>query len=84
MIKKILYGIWTFSLQKGWNWIWSKTEVDEKAIAVAKEVKRRAELAYEEAADVVDAVKEVGNQAGDVIDAVKGKKRRGRKPKNNG
>ena len=84
MIKKILYGIWTFSLQKGWNWIWSKTEIDEKAIAVAKEVKRRAELAYEEGADVVDAVKEVGNQAGDVIDAVKGKKRRGRKPKNNG
>lgn len=72
MIKKFLYAIWTFSLQKGWNWIWSKTTVDEKAIAVAKEVKRRAEIAAEELEDVVVESK-------DVISAVKGETKKRKK-----
>lgn len=72
MIKNFLYAIWTFSLQKGWNWIWSKTTVDEKAIAVAKEVKRRAEIAAEELEDVVVESK-------DVISAVKGETKKRKK-----
>jgi len=72
MIKKILYAIWTFSLQKGWNWIWSKTTVDEKAIAVAKEVKRRAEIAAEELEDVVVESK-------DVVSAIKGETKKRKK-----
>ena len=72
MIKKFLYAIWTFSLQKGWNWIWSKTTVDEKAIAVAKEVKRRAEIAAEELEDVAVEAK-------DVISAVKGETKKRKK-----
>ncbi len=72
MIKKFLYAVWTFSLQKGWNWIWSKTTVDEKAIAVAKEVKRRAEIAAEELEDVVVESK-------DVISAVKGETKKRKK-----
>ena len=76
MIKKIAYGIWTFSLQKGWNWIWSKTTVDEKAIAVAKAVKRRAEIAAEELEDVKEAVQDVVQESKDVVNAVKGKPKR--------
>ena len=72
MFKKFLYAIWTFSLQKGWNWIWSKTTVDEKAIAVAKEVKRRAEIAAEELEDVAVEAK-------DVISAVKGETKKRKK-----
>lgn len=76
MIKKFLYAIWTFSLQKGWNWMWSKTTVDERAIAVAKEVKRRAEIAAEELEEVKEAVKDVAKESKDVVDAVKGKPKR--------
>lgn len=72
MIKKFLHAVWTFSLQKGWNWIWSKTTVDEKAIAVAKEVKRRAEIAAEELEDVAVEAK-------DVISAVKGETKKRKK-----
>jgi len=72
MIKKFLYAVWTFSLQKGWNWIWSKTTVDEKAIAVAKEVKRRAEIAAEELEDVVVESK-------DVVSAIKGETKKRKK-----
>jgi len=64
VIKLIFKVIWTISLQNiflwlgmAWKWAWSKTEVDEKAIAVAKEVKRRAENAADEMGDVVDALK---------------------------
>lgn len=81
MFKRILHSIWTFSLQKGWNWIWSKTTIDEEAIRVAKVVKSRAEAAVTELIDVKDAIKEVGNQLGDVTNAIKGEKRKGRKPK---
>ena len=81
MFKKILSGIWNFSLKKGWNWVWSKTDIDEKAVATVKEIKKRYKLTAQELADVADAIKEVGNQIGDLDDAATGKKRRGRKPK---
>tara|TARA_R100000734_G_C3282935_1_gene76175 strand:+ start:521 stop:844 length:324 start_codon:yes stop_codon:yes gene_type:complete len=64
-----------------WTWIWSKTEIDEKVVAGAKEVKKRAKAVKEEIKDVGKAIKEVGNQVGDVGDAIKGKSRKGRKPK---
>ena len=62
-----------------WNYIWSKTTVDEKAVATVKEIKRRYKLTAEELADVAKAIKEVGNQIGDIDDAVAGKARKGRK-----
>ena len=62
-----------------WALLWSKTEIDEKAIAALDEIKRRYKLTSDEVADVVKAVKEVGNQVGDISGALKGKKRRGRK-----
>ena len=51
-----------------WKALWSKTTIDEKAIATAQEL-----------ADVADAIKEVGNQIGDIDDAIAGKARKGRK-----
>lgn len=57
MFKKLLYAIWTFSLEKAWNWIWSKTEIDEKAIEVVEEIQYRKVLVKEELKDVVNAVK---------------------------
>ena len=62
-----------------WNYMWSKTSIDEKAIDTVKEIKRRYKLTTQELADVAQAIKEVGNQIGDIDDAVKGKERRGRK-----
>jgi hypothetical protein len=79
MIKKFLYALWTFSLQKGWNWIWSKTTVDEKAIAVAKEVKRRAEIAAEELEDVKDSLKDAIEESKDIASAVKGETKKRKK-----
>ena len=64
-----------------WNHLWSKTSVDEKAIATIKEIKKRYKLTAQELKDVADAVKEVGNQLGDIDDALKGKARKGRKTK---
>jgi len=61
-----------------WKKLWSKTEVDDKIIAAAKEGKARVKRMGEELSDVGDSLKEVANQAGDVVDAAKGKKRRGR------
>ena len=83
MLKKILQGIWNFSPKKGWEWIWSKTTVDEKAAEIVDEVKERVAVVKEEIKDVKDAVKEVVDQAEDVVEAVKGKRRRGR-PKKSG
>jgi len=62
-----------------WNLLWSKTSIDEKAIATVKEIKKRYKLTAKELADVAIAIKEVGNQLGDIDDAIKGKKRKGRK-----
>jgi len=64
-----------------WNYVWSKTSVDEKAIATIKEIKKRYKLTAQELKDVADAVKEVGNQLGDIDDALKGGARKGRKTK---
>ena len=68
-------------LKRWWTKLWSKTTVDEKAIATVKEVKRRAKNVGQELSDVGSAMKEVGNQLGYVGAAVKGKKRKGRKRK---
>ncbi len=81
MLKKIAKGIWTFSLEKGWKWVWSKTTIDEKVEAAVEEIDRRFDNVKTEMKDVADAAKEVGNQIGDVADAVAGKKRRGRPKK---
>ena len=62
-----------------WTLLWSKTTVDEKAVATVKEIKRRYKLTAQELADGAVAIKEVGNQIGDIDDAVKGRKRKGRK-----
>jgi hypothetical protein len=64
-----------------WNYIWSKTTVDEKAIATVKEIQKRYKLTVTELKDVADAIKEVGNQIGDIDDALAGKARKGRKTK---
>ena len=65
-----------------WDWVFSKTTIDEKVVATVKETKKRVKAVKEEIKDVAEAVKEVGNQAGDIADAVKGKARKGRKKKN--
>tara|TARA_B100000768_G_scaffold93851_1_gene87785 strand:- start:1821 stop:2132 length:312 start_codon:yes stop_codon:yes gene_type:complete len=62
-----------------WVLLWSKTSIDEKAIATVKEIKKRYKLTAEELADVAKAMKEVGNQLGDIDEAVRGKARKGRK-----
>jgi|TARA_R110002020_G_scaffold213592_1_gene420483 chromosome segregation ATPase len=62
-----------------WKALWSKTTIDEKAIATIKEVKKRAKLTTQELQDVVKAFKEVGNQIGDIDNALKGEARKGRK-----
>jgi len=62
-----------------WNYIWSKTTVDEKAIATVKEIKRRYKLTSDELRDVANAIKEVGKQVGDIDNALKGEERKGRK-----
>jgi|TARA_R110000744_G_scaffold85372_10_gene166843 hypothetical protein len=41
-IKRFFYLLWTGSLQDIWVYLWSKTTIDEKTIAVAKETKSRA------------------------------------------
>lgn len=81
MLKKIANGVWTFSLKKGWDWVWSKTTIDEKVEAVVEEAGERLDAMKQEVKDVAKAVKEVGNQIGDVADAAAGKKRRGRPKK---
>jgi len=62
-----------------WNYIWSKTTVDEKAIATVKEIKRRYKLTSDELRDVAKAIKEVGSQIGDIDNALRGEERKGRK-----
>jgi len=42
MIKRFFCLLWTCSLQDVWVYLWSKTSVDEKTIAVVKETKSRA------------------------------------------
>ena len=64
-----------------WACLWAKTTIDDKAIAIVKEIKKRGKLTAKELSDVAAAIKEVGNQLGDIDDAVKGKARKGRKKK---
>lgn len=68
-------------LRRLWNWLLSKTTVDEQIVEVVEEVKERVHRIKEEVADVKNAAKEIANQAGDVVDAAKGKKRKGRPKK---
>ena len=68
-------------LKDMWALLWSKTNIDEKAIATVKEIKKRYKLTTQELADVAKAIKEVGNQIGDIDDAIAGKERKGRKKK---
>ena len=62
-----------------WVLLWSKTEVDEKAIATLKEVQKRYKLTVQEIEDVASAMKEVANQIDDIPGALKGEARKGRK-----
>ena len=78
--KKLLHVIWTYGPQDYWRAVWSRTSVDEKAIAALNEVKKRYDLTVDELVDVVKAIGEVGDQLGDIPAAVKGKARKGRKP----
>ena len=73
LIKKFVKDVWAY--------LWSKTTVDEKAVATVKEIKKRYKLTTQELADVAKAIKEVGNQIGDIDDAIAGKERKGRKKK---
>ena len=65
-----------------WNYLWSKTSIDEKAVATVNEIKKRYNLTAQELQDVASAIKEVGNQIGDINNALKGNERKGRKAKN--
>ena len=68
-------------LKDMWSYLLGKTEVDEKIIATAKDVKKRYKLTMQELQDVAKAINNVGDQLEDVGDALKGKSRKGRKPK---
>ena len=46
------------------NLLWSKTNIDEKAIATVKEIKKRYKLTAKELQDVAKAIKEVGVDRG--------------------
>ena len=73
LTKKYLKDIWVL--------LWSKTKVDEKAIATLKEVQKRYKLSVQEIEDVAAAMKEVVNQIDDIPGALKGNGRKGRKTK---
>ena len=62
-----------------WNYMWSKTDVDEKVISTLEEIQKRYKLTAKELADVGNAIKQVGNQIDDIPAALAGKKRKGRK-----
>ena len=64
-----------------WNYLWSKTSIDEKTINTINEIKRRYKLTSDEFRDVAKAIKEVGNQLGDIDNALRGEERKGRKSK---
>ena len=71
LTKKYLKDVWVL--------LWSKTEVDEKAIATLKEVQKRYQLTVQEIEDVASAMKQVANQIEDIPGALKGQSRKGRK-----
>jgi len=53
--------------------------VEDEFGNIKEGVKYRSKRVKEELGDIVDSIKEVGNQIGDLPDAVKGKTRTGRK-----
>ena len=53
-----------------WKALWSKTTIDEKAIATLAEIKKRKKLTEAEIKDVISAIKQVGNQIDDIPGAV--------------
>ena len=63
-------------LKNLWDALWAKTTIDE-------ELKSRYDEVVKELEDVKVSAKQVVKQSKDVVKAAKGKKRRGRKPKNN-
>ena len=71
LTKKYLKDVWVL--------LWSKTEVDEKAIATLKEVQKRYKLTVQEIEDVASAMKQVAYQIDDIPGALKGNTRKGRK-----
>ena len=75
LTKKYLKDVWVL--------LWSKTEVDEKAIATLKEVQKRYKLTVQEIEDVASAMKEVANQIDDIPGALKGEARKGREKAKN-
>jgi uncharacterized protein YxeA len=52
---------------------------EDKAKNIKKETKKRLKRVSEETKDVLDSLKEVGNQIGDIPSAIKGEDRKGRK-----
>ena len=62
-------------LKNLWDTLWAKTTIDE-------ELKSRYDEVVKELEDVKISAKQVVKQSKDVVKAAKGKKRRGRKPKN--
>lgn len=52
---------------------------EDKAKNIKKETKKRLKRVSEESKDVLDSLKEVGNQIGDIPKAIKGEDRKGRK-----
>ena len=64
-------------LKRFWNWLLSKTTVDEKIIKTVEETKERIGTIKEEIQDVKAAAKEVVKQSKDVVEAAKGQKRQG-------
>ena len=62
-------------LKNLWDTLWAKTTIDE-------ELKSRYDEVVKELEDVKVSAKQVVKQSKDVVKAAKGKKRRGRKPKN--
>jgi prefoldin subunit 5 len=68
-------------LKDVWAYLWSLTTVDEKAVEVVEEVKKRAKNVKKEIKDVGEAIAEVGDQIGDIPGAIKGEARKGRKKK---
>lgn len=74
MLKEVLNSIWNFSLKKGWDWIWSKTTIDEKVKAKIVEVKKEVSEVKSAVKEVKVAVKKAVKETKDVVKAVTPKK----------
>jgi hypothetical protein len=56
--------------KKIWNWLLSKTTIDETIIEVAHNVEAKVEKVQKEAAQAKKAIAEAVNQVEDVVEAV--------------